>query len=248
MTAQAGKTLLDIRQLNKRFGGLQAITDVSLSLKSGIITTLVGPNGAGKTTLFNMITGHIAPTSGDVLWLDNSIRGQAPWKIARMGIARTFQDLRLFDHMTVQENVRTVIERGTWLWQGGAQARDARVTKVLQQTGLIDKRHERAVDLAYAERKFLSMARILASDATLWLLDEPASGLDPRSFARFVTLLREAAASGVTICIIEHNLDIVTQLSDRVVFLDQGKLLAEGTADEVLSDPHLASIYFGERA
>lgn len=248
MTAQAGRTLLDIRQLNKQFGGLQAITDVSLSLRSGIITTLVGPNGAGKTTLFNMITGHITPTSGDVLWLDKSIRGQAPWKIARLGIARTFQDLRLFGHMTVQENVRTVIERGTWLWQGGAQARDARVTQVLEQTGLIDKRHERAVDLAYAERKFLSMARILASDATLWLLDEPASGLDPRSFARFVALLRDVAASGVTICIIEHNLDIVTQLSDRVVFLDQGKLLAEGTSEEVLSDPHLASIYFGERA
>ena len=248
MTAQAGKTLLDIRQLNKQFGGLQAITDVSLSLRSGIITTLVGPNGAGKTTLFNMITGHITPTSGDVLWMDKSIRGQAPWKIARMGIARTFQDLRLFGHMTVQENVRTVIERGTWLWQGGAQERDALVTRVLEQTGLIDKRHERAVDLAYAERKFLSMARILASDATLWLLDEPASGLDPRSFARFVALLREVAASGVTICIIEHNLDIVTQLSDRVVFLDQGRLLAEGTSEEVLSDPHLASIYFGERA
>jgi len=248
MTAQVGKTLLEIRQLNKRFGGLQAIDDVTLNLKSGIITTLVGPNGAGKTTLFNMITGHIAPTSGDVLWLGKSIRGDAPWKIARMGIARTFQDLRLFGHMTVEENVRTVIERGTWLWQAGSAARDARVQAVLKQTGLTEKRHERAVDLAYAERKFLSMARILASDATLWLLDEPASGLDPRSFERFVALLREVAASGVTICIIEHNLDIVTQLSDRVVFLDQGKLLAEGTAQEVLSNPHLASIYFGERA
>ncbi|RYF58260.1 MAG: ABC transporter ATP-binding protein [Comamonadaceae bacterium] len=248
MTAQVGKTLLEIRQLNKRFGGLQAIDDVTLNLKSGIITTLVGPNGAGKTTLFNMITGHIPPTSGDVLWMGKSIRGDAPWKIARMGIARTFQDLRLFGHMTVEENVRTVIERGTWLWQAGSAARDARVQAVLKQTGLTEKRHERAVDLAYAERKFLSMARILASDATLWLLDEPASGLDPRSFERFVALLREVAASGVTICIIEHNLDIVTQLSDRVVFLDQGKLLAEGSAQEVLSNPHLASIYFGERA
>ncbi|MFA4914566.1 MAG: ABC transporter ATP-binding protein [Burkholderiaceae bacterium] len=248
MTAQVGKTLLEIRQLNKRFGGLQAIDDVTLNLKSGIITTLVGPNGAGKTTLFNMITGHIPPTSGDVLWMGKSIRGDAPWKIARMGIARTFQDLRLFGHMTVEENVRTVIERGTWLWQAGSAARDARVEAVLKQTGLTEKRHERAVDLAYAERKFLSMARILASDATLWLLDEPASGLDPRSFERFVALLREVAASGVTICIIEHNLDIVTQLSDRVVFLDQGKLLAEGSAQEVLSNPHLASIYFGERA
>jgi len=248
MSAQPGKTLLEIRQLNKRFGGLQAITDVTLDLCSGVVTTLVGPNGAGKTTLFNMITGHIPATSGEIRWLGTSIKGAAPWRIARMGIARTFQDLRLFGHMTVEENILSVMERGAWLWQTGTAARQARVTEILAQTGLSEKRHERAIDLAYAERKFLSMARILASDATLWLLDEPASGLDPRSFERFVALLREVAASGVTICIIEHNLDIVTQLSDRVVFLDQGKLLAEGTSEEVLSNPHLASIYFGERA
>ena len=103
------------------------------------------------------------------------------------------------------------------------------------------------MDLAYAERKFLSLARIMASKAKLWLLDEPASGLDPRSFDRFVALLKEYAAKGVTICIIEHNLDIVIQLSDRVAFLDQGKLLAQGSSDDILKDPHLAAIYFGER-
>lgn len=240
--------LLRIDKLNKRFGGLQAIGDVNLSLYGGQITTLVGPNGAGKTTLFNMITGHIAPTSGQIHWQAQPITGRKPWKIARLGIARTFQDLRLFGQMTVFENVLTVLERGTWLWQAGAAERRERVEAILAQTGLSDRHGARAMDLAYAERKFLSMARILAARASLWLLDEPASGLDPRSFERFVTLLREVAASGVTICIIEHNLDIVTQLSDRVVFLDQGRLLAEGTAADVLSDPHLASIYFGERA
>jgi len=239
--------LLRIDKLNKRFGGLQAIGNVNLSLHSGQVTTLVGPNGAGKTTLFNMITGHIPPTSGDIHWQDQRITGQKPWKIARLGIARTFQDLRLFGQMTVFENVLTVLERGTWLWQAGAAERRERVEAILVQTGLADRQGARAMDLAYAERKFLSMARILAARAALWLLDEPASGLDPRSFERFVALLRDVAASGVTICIIEHNLDIVTQLSDRVVFLDQGRLLAEGTATEVLSDPHLASIYFGER-
>lgn len=242
------QVLLEIRSLNKNFGGLQAISDVSMDLPAGVITTLVGPNGAGKTTLFNMITGHLVPTSGTVHWLGQSLNGIEPWKIARMGIARTFQDLRLFSHMTVEENIMTVMERSSWLWQTGADAVRKRVDEILEETGLADKRTERAVDLAYAERKFLSLARIMASKAKLWLLDEPASGLDPRSFDRFVALLREYAAKGVTICIIEHNLDIVIQLSDRVAFLDQGKLLAQGSSDDILKDPHLAAIYFGERS
>jgi ABC-type branched-subunit amino acid transport system ATPase component len=240
--------LLQIKGLNKNFGGLQAISDVTLDLPAGVITTLVGPNGAGKTTLFNLITGHLIPTTGTVHWLGAQINGIEPWKIARMGIARTFQDLRLFNQMTVEENIMTVMERGSWIWQSGQEKNAERIERVLNETGLIDKRKERAVDLAYAERKFLSLARIMASEAKLWLLDEPASGLDPRSFEKFVTLLRQYAASGVTICIIEHNLDIVIQLSDRVAFLDQGKLLAQGSSQDILKDPHLAAIYFGDHA
>lgn len=240
--------LLEIRALNKNFGGLQAISDVTMDLPAGVITTLVGPNGAGKTTLFNLITGHLVPSSGTVHWLGKPLKGIEPWQIARMGIARTFQDLRLFNQMTVEENIMTVMERSSWLWQGGKEAAERRVTEILEETQLSDKRNERAVDLAYAERKFLSLARIMASEAKLWLLDEPASGLDPRSFERFVSLLRNYAKRGVTICIIEHNLDIVIKLSDRVAFLDQGKLLAQGSSQDILKDPHLAAIYFGDRS
>ena len=240
--------LLQIKGLNKNFGGLQAISDVTLDLPAGVITTLVGPNGAGKTTLFNLITGHLVPTTGSVHWLGAQINGIEPWKIARMGIARTFQDLRLFNQMTVEENIMTVMERGSWIWQSGQEKNTARIDQILTETGLIDKRKERAVDLAYAERKFLSLARIMASQAKLWLLDEPASGLDPRSFEKFVALLRQYAAKGITICIIEHNLDIVIQLSDRVAFLDQGKLLAQGSSQDILKDPHIAAIYFGDHA
>ena len=247
-TRVAHQVLLQVRNLSKNFGGLQAISDVTLDLPGGVITTLVGPNGAGKMTLFNLITGHLVPTSGTVHWLGQSLAGIEPWRIARMGIARTFQDLRLFGHMTVEENILTVMERSTWLWQGGQREARARVEEILAETSLAAKRHARAVDLAYAERKFLSLARIMAGKAKMWLLDEPASGLDPRSFDRFVTLLRDYAARGVTICIIEHNLDIVSKLSDRVAFLDQGKLLAQGTSEEILKDPHLAAIYFGDRA
>jgi branched-chain amino acid transport system ATP-binding protein len=250
--SEAGEILLQATGVAKTFGGLKAVDDVSFSLRAGIITTLVGPNGAGKTTLFNLMTGHLVPDRGEVTWLGKSILGLSHWKIARLGIGRSFQDLKLFANMTVEENIETVTERGSWLWQsGGASARRARRAKVeaaLVATGLADKRDARAVDLAYAERKFLSLARILASGARLWLLDEPASGLDRGSYERFLSLLRNQVREGVTICIIEHNLDIVQGISDRIAFLDQGRILAVGDPKMILSDPALAAIYFGERA
>lgn len=244
-------TLLEIKNLNKNFGGLKVTNNINLNLDAGIITTLVGPNGAGKTTLFNQITGHIKPDSGSILWQGQPIINLAPWKIARLGIARTFQDLRLFDQMTVRENIVSVMEPYSWIWQpGGTQKREAiqeKTEEVLRRTGLLDKAEERAIDLSYAERKFLSMARIMATDAKIWLLDEPASGLDRGSYDVFLDLLRSEVESGITVCIIEHNLDIVVNISDRIAFLDQGKLLANGDPAEVLNDPHLAAIYFGEQ-
>jgi ABC-type branched-subunit amino acid transport system ATPase component len=246
-----GEVLLDIQHLNKAFGGLKVTNDVSLQLRAGIVTTLVGPNGAGKTTLFNQITGHLTPESGEVRWLGQSVLGKSPWQIARLGIARTFQDLRLFDHMSVEDNVTTVMEPQAWLWQAGGKAakaeRQARTAHILAQTGLSARAKVRAIDLSYAERKFLSMARVLASDARIWLLDEPASGLDRGSYERFLGLLRGSLDRGITVCIIEHNLDIVVGISDRIAFLDQGKLLAEGEPNTILSDPKLAAIYFGEQ-
>ncbi|MEH2484572.1 ABC transporter ATP-binding protein [Bradyrhizobium sp. AZCC 2230] len=243
-------TLLEIANLTKSFDGVKAVEDVTLNLREGIITTLVGPNGAGKTTLFNLITGHLRPTSGDIRWQGESIVGTAPWKIARLGVARTFQDLRLFAHMTVFENVLTVMEKSAWFWQsdtGSGADRHLRVHEILDATGLLHKAGVRANDLAYAERKFLSMARIMATKAKMWLLDEPASGLDPRSYERFVALLRGEVRRGITICIIEHNLEIVVSISDRISFLDQGRLLADGEPEEILGNPELSSIYFGER-
>jgi branched-chain amino acid transport system ATP-binding protein len=252
MTGLDGRVLLEIRALGKRFGGLTAIDDVTLDLRGGIVTTLVGPNGAGKTTLFNMITGHITPDVGDIRWNGESIVGKPHWAIARSGIARTFQDLRLFSHMTVEENVLTVMEPRALPWQGGGrsarQRRREKVAAILEATHLADKGRVRAIDLAYAERKFLSLARIMATDARIWLLDEPASGLDRHSYELFLQLLRDEVGKGVTVCIIEHNLEIVVGISDRIAFLDRGRLLADGDPREVMKDPHLAAIYFGEGA
>jgi ABC-type branched-subunit amino acid transport system ATPase component len=244
--------LLEIRGLSRRFGGLLAVNDVTMALETGVVTTLVGPNGAGKTTLFNLITGYLPPDAGQIAWKGETLLGLPHWAIARRGIARTFQDLRLFNHMSVADNVLTVMERNAWLWQsGGAGARRARrerTAAILEATGLAEKARMRALDLAYAERKFLSLARIMATDAELWLLDEPASGLDLRSYDRFLELLRGKAREGITVCIIEHNFDIVQRISDRIVFLDQGRLIADGEPKAILADPHLANLYFGEQA
>ncbi|MGI6246245.1 MAG: ABC transporter ATP-binding protein [Pseudochelatococcus sp.] len=248
---QPGDVLLSIRHLNLSFGGVKATDDVTLDLRAGIVTTLIGPNGAGKTTLFNQITGHLTPDGGEIVWLGDSILGRKPYEIARKGIARTFQDLRLFHEMTVEENVLTVMEHNAlpFSFAGPSRAeKRARVDEILTRLGLSGKRRVLAADLAYAERKFLSMARIMAAGAKLWLLDEPASGLDPNSYDLFLRILREEVAKGVTVCIIEHNLDIVVQISDRICFLDRGKLLADGDPRSVLDDPALAAIYFGDRA
>jgi branched-chain amino acid transport system ATP-binding protein len=244
------EAILSIRGLNKNFGGLKAVQSVDMDLTEGVITALVGPNGAGKTTFFNLITGNLNPSSGEVKLRGKDITGTKPHLVAQMGIARSFQDLRLFSHMTVRDNVLVSTEPTTWFWQPGglnaSKERLIRVDEALERTGLTDLAKARAVDLSYAETKFLSLARILATGAKIWLLDEPSSGLDMHSRARFVSLVRTAMSEGVTVCLIEHNLDIVTELADRIAFLDQGRKLAEGLPDDILRDPALIAIYFGE--
>jgi branched-chain amino acid transport system ATP-binding protein len=242
--------LLSVRGLDKSFGGLAAVQSVDLDLQEGVVTALAGPNGAGKTTIFNLITGNLIASRGEVKLRGRSVLGMKPHRIAQLGIARSFQDLRLFSHMSVRDNVLVALEPASWLWQPGGKAahkvRLAAVDRALERTGLAALANERAIDLSYAETKFLSLARILATDAKIWLLDEPASGLDPISRTRFISILREATKAGVTICLIEHNLDVMTELADRIAFLDQGKKLAEGLPEQILQDPELIAIYFGK--
>jgi branched-chain amino acid transport system ATP-binding protein len=249
--APDGETVLSLRGVNKRFGGVVAANEVNLALPPGIVTALVGPNGAGKTTLFNLITGNLRPDSGEIELRGRSLLGIDPQQAAGLGIARSFQDLRLFEQMTALENVLTVMERSAWPLQAGGgrgnRMRREQATAVLERVGLQQKMDTRAIDLGYAEQKFLSLARILVTDAALWLLDEPASGLDPASYERFVRLVREPLKDGITICLIEHNLDIVQGIADRIAFLDQGMVLAAGDPRAILDDPQLAAIYFGER-
>ena len=234
---------LDIHGLRKAFGGNVIIPDVTLALEPGLITSLVGPNGAGKTTLFNLITGFLRPDAGSVHYKGSDLVGLSPQRVTRLGIARSFQDLRLFNEMTVFENVLVAQESSFRLWTRAAACRHT--DAVLERVGLADKRDTRAMDLSYAERKFLNLARIMALDIDLFLLDEPASGLDGPSRTTFHMLLQSLKDEGHTVLLIEHNLDIVREVSDRIAFLNKGEVMAFDTPERIFANERLTDLYFG---
>jgi len=250
------EALLSLRGVSKSFGGIRALDNLSLTLLEGRITGLIGPNGAGKTTAFNLITGFVEPEAGSILYQGRDLRGLKPHEIARLGIVRSFQDLRLFPRMSVLDNVLVALpeQRGEQLLFAFLAApqvlraeRDGirRAYELLAFVGLADRTGELAADLSYAEQKLLALARLLATQADLLLLDEPASGLDPTSLQVIIALIRRLLDHGKTICVIEHNRDVIKGLADHVVFLDEGRAIASGTAGEIMADPGLADIYFG---
>lgn len=236
---------LGIDGLCKAFGGNVIINNASLELQEGQITSLVGPNGAGKTTLFNLVTGFLRPDAGDIRYKGRNLVGLRPQRVTRLGIARSFQSLRLFNNMTVFENVLVSLENSLRLWRRRNGSDHARTEAVLERVGLLERRHARAADLSYAEKKFLNLARIMALGTELFLLDEPASGLDGPSRVTFHKLLRSLQQEGHTILLIEHNLDIVREVSDRIAFLNKGEVVAFGTPEEIFADKELTQIYFG---
>jgi len=239
---------LEIDSLCKAFGGNLIINNATLELEEGRITSLVGPNGAGKTTLFNLITGFLRPDAGGIRYRGHDLVGLAPQRVTRLGIARSFQNLRLFSNMTVYENVLVSLENSLRLWRRKDGRDHARTQAVLERVGLWEQRRVRAADLSYAEKKFLNLARIMAVGTELFLLDEPASGLDGPSRVMFHELLRSLQKDGHTILLIEHNLDIVREVSDRIAFLNKGEVAAFGTPEQIFADEELTRIYFGVSA
>jgi branched-chain amino acid transport system permease protein len=253
---RSGGPLLEVRGATKHFGGIRALSNLSLALPEGTITGLIGPNGAGKTTAFNVITGFLPPDAGTVRYRGQKITGLPPYRVARLGIARSFQDLRLFQRMTVLDNVLVARpgqagERIGAALVGGRGLRRAEAADLdaamayLEFVQLLPKADEIAENLAYAEQKLLALARLLATEADLLLLDEPTSGLAPTTVEAMLELVRQLPARGKTVCIIEHNLDVIKGLSDRVVFLDGGEAIAEGRPEAIMADAKLADIYFG---
>jgi branched-chain amino acid transport system permease protein len=251
-----GEVILEGRNLRKSFGGITAVSDFSIILKKGQITGLIGPNGAGKTTAFNLLTGFLKPDSGEIALRGKNIIGRRPHELVGAGLARSFQDLRLFTKMTVIENVLVALpnQSGDSLFRVFFKRRHvreeerenaARAMEILRFVELHDKAYETAENLSYAEEKLLVVARLLATGAEVLLFDEPMSGLDPTTLAEIFPVIRKLAESGKAVCIIEHNLDVIKELCDVVYFLDEGRAMAVGTPEELMSNPELATRYFG---
>ncbi len=234
--------LLEVQAVSKRFGGLQALSNVSFSVGEREIVGIIGPNGAGKTTLFNVVTGVYAPDSGRVVFRGQDVTGAAPHRICKLGAARTFQIGKPFAALTVLQTVRIgALNRIPDL--AGATAR---ALEVLELMGLAAKRDELGRTLTVIERKRLEMARALATQPSLLLLDEVAAGLRPNEVQEMIALVRRIAAGGVSVLIIEHVLEAVMRLSGRIVVLNYGEVIAEGRPEQLVDDPRVIEAYLGE--
>lgn len=248
--------LLQIEHVSKYFGGIIAVNDCHFSVSENKITCLIGPNGAGKTTIFNLITGFLQPTSGRIRFKGKDITNLAPQHIVALGIARSFQNLRLFNQMTVVENVMLAKQdqigeklfNTLFYWETVQQADRKTYEEAMEYiryVGLEQKSLEIVENLSYAEQKLLTIARLLMTEAPLLLLDEPTSGLDHDSLERVLPVIEGLTKAGKTILLIEHNMDIIKDLGDQVIFLNQGHVLGVGTPEAIMSNQELTDIYFG---
>ncbi|MBN2138351.1 MAG: ABC transporter ATP-binding protein [Sedimentisphaerales bacterium] len=246
--------LLEVQRLEKSFDGIRALADFSCSLRQGEILGLIGPNGAGKTTLLHVISGFLPPESGRVMFQGKDLLGLPAHKIAMIGIARTFQTLRLIRQVSVLDNVLLSFRHQLgeklgsifFQWKNSKEQETANrkeALRLLEQAGLSEKANEPAEDLSYGQQKLLSLVFCLAAKGELLLLDEPVAGIAPEMIEKILGIIRDLPSKGKSVILIEHNLDAVMQICDRVIFMDVGAKVSEGTPDEVRNDPRVIEAY-----
>ena len=236
--------MLKVRGVSKHYGGVSAISGLSFDLARGEVLGVIGPNGAGKTTLLNLITGYSAPNEGSILLEGRELRGLAPYEICRLGVARTFQVVRPFAEMTVNDNVMTgaLFASDQWI---SAQDAIIRAEQALDMVGLLHKRQALGRDLTIGEKKKLELARALATKSRLLLLDEVMSGLTGSEIDAVMDVIERVADSGVTILMIEHLVGVILALADRVLVLNFGRELFQGMPEEVIAHPDVIESYLG---
>ena len=249
-------SFLEVKDICMQFGGLSAVSNASFHVDQGEIVSLIGPNGAGKTTVFNMLTGIYHITSGTMTFEDRDLTAMTPQQIVDAGISRTFQNLRLFSKMRVVENVMvgTHIRTKYSFWDGLFRTpryrreeaeHEAKCVRILRSIGLEEQIHSFANSLPYGDQRKVEIARAIATDAKLILLDEPAAGMNPAESAELLRFIRELKDKGYTILLIEHDMSVVMNISDRIYVLDHGSIIAEGLPQEIASNPRVVEAYLG---
>ena len=258
-TSDTVEPLLQIRDLAIRFGGLTAVESMTFDIREGEVLSLIGPNGAGKTSAFNAITGYLRPARGDITYRGSRLAGLRPHAIAALGVVRTFQKTSLFGDQCVLDNIRTGLHRrarqhpfaiiaGLPSVKADERAQEALAWDILQFMALDTRALEAGSALPYGEQRLLEVAIALAAQPSLLLLDEPVSGMNPAEKVRFMATLAKIRSRGITVLLVEHDMRTVMGVSDRVICLNQGRIIAEGSPKAIQSHPEVIRAYLGDRA
>lgn len=250
--------ILDTHNLSKQFDGVKAVDNLFLEIEKGSITALIGPNGSGKTTAFNLITGFLKPDLGKILFNGKDIAGHAPHRIFHYGMGRTFQNIRLFPQMSVLDNILIGLEykHGEGLWAALTRSKKMlaeeqknieKAKELIKLVGLESKIDSLAGDMSHGQRRLLEIARTIGADSDFYLLDEPTAGVFPNTIPKLIDIIRDMKSRGKTILFIEHNLKVVMEISDKVIVLDSGRKIAEGTPAEIQANEKVLNAYMGKK-